>query len=213
VSTGRPTRASVAGRAYLDLQNLARQSGRPTDELHQLYALEGFLARLAASPYADRLVLKGGVLLAVYDARRPTRDVDLHGHHLPGDVDDVLHLIRAVASLPVADGLVFDTTAAIAEIIRHENPYHGVRVTLTGQLATVATHRQVTLRPLNELLQEYARLAQPRWAAWRRRQRLDDRLPEPFDDLLTHVIAFTDPVLGNSVTAGTWQPITRRWTT
>lgn len=53
MSTGRPTRASVAGRAYLDLQNLARQSGRPTDELHQLYALEGFLARLAASLYAD----------------------------------------------------------------------------------------------------------------------------------------------------------------
>lgn len=50
MSTARPTRASVAGRAYLDLQNLARRSGRPTDELHQLYALEGFLARLAASP-------------------------------------------------------------------------------------------------------------------------------------------------------------------
>lgn len=295
----RPTRASVAGRAYLDLQNLARQSGRPTDELHQLYALEGFLARLAASPYADRLVLKGGVLLAVYDARRPTRDVDLHGHHLSGDVDDVLRLIRAVAGLPVADGLLFDTAVAIAEVIRHEDPYHGVRVTLTGHLATarlrfhvdvnlgdpvhpppqpirlpsllhgsiellgyplpmvlaekiatavqrgrantrwrdyadlyllsdrhhvdggelhaalatVAIHRQITLTPLSELLQEYAQLAQPRWAAWRRRQRLDDRLPEPFDDLLTHVIAFTDPVLGNSVTSGTWQPTTRRWTT
>jgi len=30
----------------------------------QLYVLEGFLARLAASPLADRFVLKGGVLLA-----------------------------------------------------------------------------------------------------------------------------------------------------
>ena len=34
----RPTRATVAGRAYLDLQNLARRQQRPTDELHQLYA-------------------------------------------------------------------------------------------------------------------------------------------------------------------------------
>ncbi|MGQ0773145.1 MAG: nucleotidyl transferase AbiEii/AbiGii toxin family protein [Pseudonocardiales bacterium] len=128
MKTARPTRASVAGRAYLDLQNLARQQGRPTDECHQLYGLEGFLVRLSASPYADRLVLKGGVLLAVFDARRPTRDIDLHGHHLPRDVEDVLHLVRAVASLPADDGLVFDTTAAVAEAIRHDDPYSGVRV-------------------------------------------------------------------------------------
>jgi predicted enzyme related to lactoylglutathione lyase len=37
--------AWTPGRAYLDLQNLARRHGRPTDELHQLYGLEGFLAR------------------------------------------------------------------------------------------------------------------------------------------------------------------------
>jgi hypothetical protein len=43
-----PTRASVAGRAYLDLQNLGRREKRSTEELLALYALEGFLARLAA---------------------------------------------------------------------------------------------------------------------------------------------------------------------
>lgn len=85
--TALPTRATVAGRAYLDLQNLARRSGRPTDELHQIYALEGFLARLAISPYADKLVLKGGVLLAAYAARRPTRDVDLQGRWISNNVD------------------------------------------------------------------------------------------------------------------------------
>jgi len=56
--TDRPTRATVAGRAYLDLQNLARRTKRPTDELHQIYALEGFLARLVESAYADHLILK-----------------------------------------------------------------------------------------------------------------------------------------------------------
>jgi hypothetical protein len=30
----RPTRATVEGRAYLDLQNLARSQQRPTDDLH-----------------------------------------------------------------------------------------------------------------------------------------------------------------------------------
>lgn len=31
------------------------------DELHQFYALEGFHARLTASPHAKQFVLKGGV--------------------------------------------------------------------------------------------------------------------------------------------------------
>ena len=103
----RPTRATVEGRAYLDLQNLARRQRRPTDELHQLYALEGFLARLAASPHAERLVLKGGVLLAVYDARRPTRDVDMQARAIVGEREDVLLLVHEIAAVPMDDGLVW----------------------------------------------------------------------------------------------------------
>ena len=72
----RPTRNTEAGRRYLDLQREAKRTGRPTDELIQLYALECFLDRVAHSAYADRFVLKGGVLLAALEARRPTRDID-----------------------------------------------------------------------------------------------------------------------------------------
>jgi Nucleotidyl transferase AbiEii toxin, Type IV TA system len=132
----RPTKATVEGRTYLDLQNLARSQHRPTDELHQLYALEGFLARLAASPYSDQLVLKGGMLLAAFDARRPTRDVDLQARAIVGQRDDVLQLVRSIAAAPLADGLTFDTDAAIAETIRDEDEYSGVRVTLTATLAS-----------------------------------------------------------------------------
>ena len=121
----RPTRATTAGRVYLDLQNLARRQGRPTDELHQLYALEGFLTRLVASPYADTFVLKGGVLLAAYDTRRPTRDVDLQGHHLPNDIDHVLAVVREIVGMHLDDGLAFDAHTATADSIRDEDTYSG----------------------------------------------------------------------------------------
>jgi hypothetical protein len=49
----RPTRADAAGRAYLDLQNLARRQGRATQVLLVTYVLERFLARLAAGPDAE----------------------------------------------------------------------------------------------------------------------------------------------------------------
>lgn len=73
----RATNETQVGRRFLDLQRKAKHTGRPRDELIQLYALEGSFDRLARSAHADHFVLKGGVLLAVLDARRPTRDIDV----------------------------------------------------------------------------------------------------------------------------------------
>jgi hypothetical protein len=148
----RPTRATVDGRAYLDLQNKAREEKRPTDELLALYALEGFLIRLAGSAYSDSLVLKGGVLLAAFDARRTTRDIDLQASAVSNDVDTVLGLICEIAALAtdVDDGLVFDTGHATAEVIRDEDEYSGVRVSLTCRLsqARIAFHVDVNVGDL-----------------------------------------------------------------
>jgi hypothetical protein len=142
----RPTRATVEGRAYLDLQNLARSQHRPTDEFHQLYALEGFLARLVASSHADKFVLKGGVLLAAYDSRRPTRDIDLQTNAIAGEAEQVLRFVREIAAIELEDGLVFHTDAASAESIRDEDEYSGVRVSLTAKLAAakLALHVDMT---------------------------------------------------------------------
>jgi hypothetical protein len=295
--SGQPTRATVAGRTYLDLQNLARRQGRPTDELHQIYALEGFLARLVVSPHADKLVLKGGVLLAAYDTRRPTRDVDLQGRRISNDTDQVLRLVQDVAGIQLDDGLTFDAAGARAEAIRDEDTYSGVRVTLTGTLSAaklafhvdvnvgdpiwpaphrialprlldgqilvtgyplamvhaekvvtavhrgvantrwrdfadvhalsrlhdidgaqltmaierVAQYRQVRLAPLAEVLDGYPALAQQRWAAWRRKHRLDDRLPDRFDELLASVITFADPAIAGTVARRTWKADVGAW--
>ncbi|HEX9549246.1 MAG TPA: nucleotidyl transferase AbiEii/AbiGii toxin family protein, partial [Acidimicrobiales bacterium] len=131
-----PSRTTIAGRRYRDLQNLARRTGRPTDELHQLYALEGFLERLAHSPHGERFVLKGGVLLAAYDSRRPTRDIDLAGIRQANDADEIKTRVCEIATLHTDDGLAFDIGNARAEMIRDENIYTGVRVGLSARLAT-----------------------------------------------------------------------------
>jgi len=51
--------ASVRSR----LLNISRQSGKPFDQLLFLYGQERFLFRLSLTPYKDKLVLKGGLLL------------------------------------------------------------------------------------------------------------------------------------------------------
>ena len=136
--TERPTRATRAGRAYLDLRKLATTSGRPTDELIQLYALEGFLRRLQLSTYSETLILKGGVLLAAYDARRPTRDIDLSTGSLGNEIEEAREAVLAILKCTVDDGLLFDTSSVEADPIRDEEVYGGLRVTITGQLASAA---------------------------------------------------------------------------
>jgi hypothetical protein len=63
------------------LLNKARQEIRPFNELLQYYAMERFLYRLSISPYKDCFILKGALMLRVWNSpqARPTMDIDLLG--------------------------------------------------------------------------------------------------------------------------------------
>ena len=98
-----PTRATVDGRAYLDLRAMAKKSGRANDEYLRLYALEGFLLRLAASASSQDFVLKGGVLLAAYQLRRPTADIDFAALKTSNDVETIKSMIITVADTQLPD--------------------------------------------------------------------------------------------------------------
>jgi hypothetical protein len=126
----------VSRSRYRALQRQARDDGRPTDELLVLYALEGFLARLSLSVRREDLVLKGGVLLAAFGARRPTRDVDLQAQRTANDVDTVRRIVTEVLEIFLEDGLEFDTAGISATVIREEGDYSGVRVAVGARLAT-----------------------------------------------------------------------------
>jgi predicted nucleotidyltransferase component of viral defense system len=299
----RPTRATLAGRAYLDLQQQARRDARPFDELLALYTLEGFLTRLAGSQHKSNLVLKGGLLLAAYDARRPTRDADFAARQVTNDVEEVTRLVQEIAAIRADDGLAFDIDSARGEVIRDEDAYSGVRVHLDCRLASaktylnvdvnvgdpispapepihiprlldkgetidlvgyplamihaekivtalqrgtvntrsrdfadiyllsrqhpidgadlemalqaVAQHRGAHLAPLAEALAGYAEVpgVQSKWSAWRRRQQLDDRLPESFADVLEQVYPFTDPAIAGRTANAQWLPGDLAWRT
>lgn len=83
-----PRRDTTAGRVFNDLLNLARRTGRGTDELLLAYSLERFLYRVGAVA-RTHFVLKGGMLLALFEARRPTRDIDLLGQAIAANDDEI----------------------------------------------------------------------------------------------------------------------------
>jgi hypothetical protein len=139
----RPSRSTVAGRAYLALQRRARSDHRPTDELLQLHALEGFLDRVSRSRHAQHLVLKGGLLLAAFGDRRPTRDIDLQAEAISGEIETVRSIVLEIAAIPDDDGLEFDGGNSVAHPIRDTEPYAGVRVTMRATLATARVYFHV----------------------------------------------------------------------
>ena len=127
-------RDSTAGRAHLDLQALARRSGRPTQELLVLYVLERFLFRLARSAYRDQLVLKGGMLLACLDSRRPTADIDLLAQAMANDVDTIAGVVKVVLAIAVDDGVTYEPDRLSTQVIRDADLYAGVRLAVPARV-------------------------------------------------------------------------------
>jgi Nucleotidyl transferase AbiEii toxin, Type IV TA system len=54
---------------------------------------------------------------------------------LSNEAEAVLHIVREISQMPMDDGLTYDSGMADADIIRDEDQYSGVRVSLSGSLA------------------------------------------------------------------------------
>lgn len=121
---------------YRALQRRARNEGRGTQELFEFYLLERFLYRLSVSRYRDRFVLKGGLLLTVLGARRPTRDADVLARGVAGDEESLLAMVGEIASMPANDGVTFDTSNARVSVTREHAAYPGLRVSVPATLGT-----------------------------------------------------------------------------
>jgi hypothetical protein len=128
-----PSRDTTAGRVFNDLRNTARREHRGTDELLVAYALERWLYRVSVSSYAAQFILKGGLLLAAFGARRPTRDADLLGR-MDNDEEALVERIGEIAGIAADDGLEFDTDQIRAAVIREDDLYSGLRITMPATL-------------------------------------------------------------------------------
>ena len=122
---------------YRALQALARTDyGGNTGALLVVYAVEGFLRRLAASPYAANMTLKGGMLMAATSARRMTKDADLATVGVANEEAAIASVVSEIIAVALDDELAFDETTIRTELMREDADYHGVRVKLEALLST-----------------------------------------------------------------------------
>ncbi len=94
-------------------------------------------------------------------------------------------------------------------LLSRRHPVNGAA--LGESIEQVAMHRRVERLPLATVLDGYGAIGQTRWAAWRRRQHLEDRLPEQFDDLVAAVVALADPAILGEAEGRMWEPGPGSW--
>jgi hypothetical protein len=126
------------------LLTLAKQRGDDYSLLLNRFGMERLLARVSASAHADRFLLKGALLFALwYDTpHRPTKDADLLGFG-PDDAASLIATFRDIAALDLGDGIVFDPDSVRADAIREDNTYGGTRITLVGRIGSARCALQV----------------------------------------------------------------------
>lgn len=96
--------------------------------------MERFLFRLGNSPYADRFVLKGALMLRVWNLplSRPTMDIDMLGR-TPNTVENLVEIIQECIALESPDdGVSFDANSVLGEPMTLDKEYQGVRVRVHG---------------------------------------------------------------------------------
>lgn len=133
--------ASVLAR----LRNVATDSELSFNDILQAYVIERFLARLARSPEADTVLLKGALMLRVWGVprARPTMDIDFLRRGI-ADQAVLLQFVEQCAAIEdPSDGVIFEPSTISVESIRDTTEYVGTRIRLQARLANVRQTVQI----------------------------------------------------------------------
>ncbi len=121
------------------IKNIALKNHLPAQAVLQNFMLERLLERISISKYKDKVVLKGGMLIAamVGISSRTTMDMDatLRGYPLSEET------IRVAFAEICAIGLEDEVTLALNQVvpIRDQDEYGGYRVSIIATYETINT--------------------------------------------------------------------------
>lgn len=117
------------------LQTIAKEKGIPFNACWKQLLLERFLVRLGRSPYASKLIFKGGFLLAyMMKIGRETIDLDFLLTRMKVEAPLLQKICEEIAEIPCNDGFSF-SFAKIESLSQPHMNYPGYRITLNASFA------------------------------------------------------------------------------
>lgn len=125
--------ASLRGK----VRHLANEHGLKPQEVLQMYLFEHLLMRLAESSYADKFVLKGGLLISSMTGiyQRTTMDMDATVVGMDMDEETVANALREICATDVGDGMTFEFERI--EPIREDDDYANWRAHLRARYGRI----------------------------------------------------------------------------
>lgn len=130
--------ADIGASVLAKLKNKAKDDGIGYQQCLQLFLQEEFLRKLAASPYKNNLILKGGLFIyTLTDFKsRATVDVDFLMKGLNNDITRMDEIISEILVIPTGnDFIIFK--AGRSGLITIQRKYHGVNMQITGYIKNV----------------------------------------------------------------------------
>jgi hypothetical protein len=135
--------ASVKAR----LLKIAKNTQRRFDELLQYYGIERFLYRLAISKYKNIFILKGALLLKVWDIAdaRATRDIDTLAR-TSNSLENIIKIIKEICEISssVEDGIDFISSIK-GEKMQLQKEYEGIRIQFEGYMESTRIPIQIDI--------------------------------------------------------------------
>ncbi len=112
------------------IRNLAKEKGIHAQEVLQIFMFERIIERLSISPYKDRFILKGGLLISAILGveERTTMDMDTTVKGLPVDEQNIRKAVSEILSQPVDDGIEFQLLDLTP--IRENDEYENFRAAI-----------------------------------------------------------------------------------
>lgn len=125
--------ASLRGK----VRHLSNEYGLKPQEVLQMYLFEHLLMRLAKSSYADKFVLKGGLLISSMTGiyQRTTMDMDATVVGMDMDEEIVANALREICATDVGDGMTFEFERI--EPIREDDEYANWRAHLKAKYGRI----------------------------------------------------------------------------
>ncbi len=127
------------------LKTIATEKETTLNKVWKQLLLERFLARLSDSPYQDKFIFKGGLLLAQYIAiNRETIDIDFLMTKMKSEMKNIESAIKEVAGTNSEDEFCF-TWFSAEELNQPHMEYTGFRITLDAQFGKMRDKIQIDI--------------------------------------------------------------------
>lgn len=127
------------------IKNLALKNNIPAQAVLQNFMLERLLERVATSDYKDKIILKGGMLIAsmIGIGSRTTMDMDASVRGYPLSDEAIQNAFAEICSIPLNDDVILTLNSITP--IRDEDEYGGFRLMINANYETINTPLKVDI--------------------------------------------------------------------